>query len=424
MLFGKCPFHNDKYGTLIVSEWYNTAHCVHCNQSYSPLQFVAQKEWLTLYEAYAKLVPPPENEDWKKPYIDFHKIVAIFRKQYDGSPAQKYMQSRWVPDYIAEQFNIWYSDSGIFKWRVVFPIKNMYGQYVGATARTLTNETPKYVNSQSSMIFQKKRVLYWFDPKNIYDYYLLVEWQMDVIKLQSIWYVNAVCSSWTAINRDQLIKLTKIVICFDSDEAGMKATTRTKSICEELKIPYEVLQLDGKDPDEFISSGGTIPLSLPKILWEHQKHTETVAQYALVGQETIEWLSIANRLLPHVSDDCVRDILLQARINYDSKVENILNKELKMRTQNQWDNINIEELKSSVPIESVIEHYCWQLNTRFNIPCPLPEHEDWTPSFSINRSRNLFKCFGCNKWGTQIDFIMEMDKCDLKTAITKLQTFL
>jgi len=89
---------------------------------------------------------------------------------------------------------------------------------------------------------------------------------MDVIKLQSIGYENAVCSSGTAINRDQLIKLTKVVICFDSDEAGQKATTRTKYLCEELKIPYEVLQLDGKDPDEFISSGGTIPLELPKII--------------------------------------------------------------------------------------------------------------------------------------------------------------
>jgi DNA primase len=108
----------------------------------------------------------------------------------------------------------------------------------------------------------------------------------------------------------------------------------------------------------------------------------------------------------------------------DSKARYLVERELRFRRW--WDNkdVDIEQLKLSVPIESIIESYGVGIpQGRLNIACPLPEHKDGTPSFSINKSRNLFKCFWCGKWWSQIDFIKEMEKCDTQTAINKFLTF-
>lgn len=86
------------------------------------------------------------------------------------------------------------------------------------------------------------------------------------------------------------------------------------------------------------------------------------------------------------------------------------------------DKIDLQKLKESVDIVDLIHHYVGDFRYRpwALIKCPLPAHKDWTSSFSINQKRWLFRCFGCNKGWSQIDFIMQMDWCDIKTAINKL----
>lgn len=87
---------------------------------------------------------------------------------------------------------------------------------------------------------------------------------------------------------------------------------------------------------------------------------------------------------------------------------------------------DLSKIKEQVPILDVIESYAGQIKYRPRqlVKCMLPDHADSSPSFSINIQRNLWKCFWC--WGhwSSIDFIMAFEKCDLKTAINKLKSFL
>lgn len=422
--FARCPFHRDTIWLLYIDEWSNQAFCPICNKSWTPVSFVADKEKLRSYEAYVKVMNPPMGEWWEQAYRDIEKLVELFHNQYKLSPAQEYMLWRWVDDSTAEYYMLGYNKK---ENRVVFPIKNLYWRYVGFTARSIDWSQPKYKNSSNSNIFQKKRLLYWYDADFSYGSYVLCEGQMDVIKLQSVWYGNAVCSSGTAINRDQLIWMKHIHILYDQDEAGAKATRRVIDLCEELQITYSVINLpDGKDPDEFISNGWDIFSVVPyegDITRIDALHRSLyLSSYATIPEETIEQ-SMVSKHWTKIASDTVLNYYL-GKI-YTDAIRYTIQKELRFR---KWDHSNgwvsIDDLKTSISIETVIESYGIKIpSSRMNLPCPLPDHKDGTPSFSINKAHNLFKCFGCNKWWTQIDFIQNMEQCDIKTAIIKFKTY-
>lgn len=102
----------------------------------------------------------------------------------------------------------------------------------------------------------------------------------------------------------------------------------------------------------------------------------------------------------------------------------ILSKELKKR-KNPESQIDLNELKASVPIAQVVRYYIPSYGMRrwasSNIQCCF--HEDRTASLHIYEKTNTFKCFGCNAWWTAIDFIMKSDKVWTREAILKLKTF-
>ena len=422
--FARCPFHRDTIWLLYIDEWSNQAFCPICNKSWTPVSFVADKEKLRSYEAYVKVMNPPMGEWWEQAYRDIEKLVELFHNQYKLSPAQEYMLWRWVDDSTAEYYMLGYNKK---ENRVVFPIKNLYWRYVGFTARSIDWSQPKYKNSSNSNIFQKKRLLYWYDADFSYGSYVLCEGQMDVIKLQSVWYGNAVCSSGTAINRDQLIWMKHIHILYDQDEAGAKATRRVIDLCEELQITYSVINLpDGKDPDEFISNGwdifSVVPYEGDITRIDSTNRSLYLSSYATIPEETIEQ-SMVSKHWTKIASDTVLNYYL-GKI-YTDAIRYTIQKELRFR---KWDHSNgwvsIDDLKTSISIETVIESYGIKIpSSRMNLPCPLPDHKDGTPSFSINKAHNLFKCFGCNKWWTQIDFIQNMEWCDIKTAIIKFKTY-
>lgn len=426
--FCKCPFHSDTWtGVMYIDEWNELAYCPICNKSWTPVLFLADIKKIQTYEAYSIINKPDTvSDEWANPYKEILAQVNLYKKNYVGSPGEAYMLSRWVDAVTADHYDLWYASDGFFKWRVIFPIKNIYGKYVGMTARTIYWEDPKYKNSKNTNIFSKKRLLYWYDPDYEYKSYILCEWQMDVIKLQSLWFSNAVCSSGTAVNRDQLILLKKVVILFDQDDAGKKATERTIEICKSIWVDYAVVNIpEGKDADEFISNGWDIFSILPyevnfcKSTKENIK--DTLATFSLVDEQVIEDSIVSKNWIKVASDPVLHTYLSTIT---DSKARYFIERELRFRRWWEHKEVDIEQVKLSVPIESIIESYGVSIpQGRMNIACPLPDHKDGTPSFSINKQRNLFKCFWCGKWWSQIDFIKEMEKCDTQTAINKLLTF-
>jgi len=124
------------------------------------------------------------------------------------------------------------------------------------------------------------------------------------------------------------------------------------------------------------------------------------------------------------------DLILDEKlIEYNEKL--IFKLEFEVRQRDNPDMIkntkeDLEQKKRDVDIVQLIS-YCWVKDSdkykRRNIMCPLPDHKDKTPSFHIYENTNTWRCFGCWKWWTQIDFLMEYYKIPLKEAIDRFLKF-
>ena len=159
-----------------------------------------------------------------------------------------------------------------FRNRLVFPIWDEQGRVVGFSARTVEKETvgAKYVNSPETPIFKKSRILYALHMAReaIRDkqYAILCEGQLDVIAMYSAGFCNTVAPQGTAFTDEQariLRRYTeKVFLCFDSDEAGTKATLRVMEILLPLGVEVRIISFpNGKDPDEFLKANGPEALS-------------------------------------------------------------------------------------------------------------------------------------------------------------------
>ena len=155
-----------------------------------------------------------------------------------------------------------------FRNRVMFPIANDAGRIIAFTGRTLAADEksgPKYLNSPETGIYSKGRVLFNLDHAKEairkLDYAILVEGQMDCISVYAAGYHNVIASSGTAFTEVQAKLLGRfsrnVVVNFDPDTAGAKATERTLGLLVEEDFQIKVLTLEqGFDPDLYIRRKG------------------------------------------------------------------------------------------------------------------------------------------------------------------------
>jgi DNA primase len=155
-----------------------------------------------------------------------------------------------------------------FRNRVMFPITNETGRVIAFTGRTLATDEkagPKYLNSPETAIYSKSRVLFNLDQAKEairkLDYAILVEGQMDCISVYAAGFRNVIASSGTAFTELQANLLGRfsknVVVNFDPDTAGAKATERTLGLLVEEEFQIKVLTLEaGFDPDLFIRRKG------------------------------------------------------------------------------------------------------------------------------------------------------------------------
>jgi DNA primase len=155
-----------------------------------------------------------------------------------------------------------------FRNRVMFPIANDAGKTIAFTGRTLATDEkagPKYLNSPETGIYSKGRVLFNLDHAKEairkLDYAILVEGQMDCISVYAAGFHNVIASSGTAFTEVQAKLLGRfsknVVVNFDPDTAGAKATERTLGLLVEEEFQVKVLTLEqGFDPDLYIRRKG------------------------------------------------------------------------------------------------------------------------------------------------------------------------
>ena len=152
-----------------------------------------------------------------------------------------------------------------FSERVIFPIADVDGRIIGFGGRILTSDKskPKYLNSPTTPIFDKKLNLFGFNfAKNTKDdCYIFCEGYMDVIALHQAGFTNAVASLGTALTSEQVSLISeytdKVLLAYDSDGPGTNAGIRALELFEKEGIDCRVIDMgDCKDPDEFIKKYG------------------------------------------------------------------------------------------------------------------------------------------------------------------------
>ena len=151
----------------------------------------------------------------------------------------------------------------IFRHRVMVPIIDVRGAIIAFGGRVLDDSKPKYINSPETMVYHKSRTLFALNvaKKSASKRYILCEGYMDVISMHVAGFDTAVCACGTALTSEQVKLLSEyadeVVLCYDSDEAGQKATERSLGLFANSSVKVSVLSYQGaKDPDEFIKKYG------------------------------------------------------------------------------------------------------------------------------------------------------------------------
>lgn len=313
---GLCPFHNEKTPSFSVSRDKGMYYCFGCGAGGNVISFIMEKENMTFPEALMYLAErahielkgeegigySSEQEQQKTTLLEMYKKAARYYYhqlfQEENKHSMAYFVHRSITTDLIKKFGLGYAPAdyrGLYKYlkqegyaddiivqsglclksekkeviydrfsdRVVFPIFDTNKRVVAFGGRILNDGHPKYLNSPESMLFDKSRTLYGLHlAKQVkHSYYILVEGYMDVIAMHKAGFSQTVASLGTAFTQGhaRLLKryTNQVVILYDSDLAGQKATLRAIDILRQEKITPKVLQLkDAKDPDEFLERYG------------------------------------------------------------------------------------------------------------------------------------------------------------------------
>ena len=312
---GLCPFHGEKTPSFYINTSKQIYKCFGCGEGGDVINFIMKIENLEFMDAVKLLakdcgVEINTNMDEQskirmekiKKFQDLNTEAAryyfsnlIKQKNY----GYEYLRKRGLDDKIIKKFGLGYApkawtnlmdyliDKGYDKEtlvecglvtykkdgnkyydrfinRVIFPIFDYRGNVIGFGGRVLDDSLPKYLNSPDTLAFNKKYNLYGlnFARKNISDRtMILVEGYMDLISLYQYGVRNVCATLGTALTLEQgnLLKryVDTVIISYDSDDAGVKATLRAIDILTSSGINVKILDLkDVKDPDEFIRKYG------------------------------------------------------------------------------------------------------------------------------------------------------------------------
>ena len=310
-----CPFHNDKNPSLTISPSKGFYHCFSCGAHGTALGFLMEYEHLSFVEAIESLasdlgleIPYEKSSKPIKQNNDLFSMMEKLQKKFqdnlkDESKAIKYLKERGIDGRTAKKFGIGYAKKGWrnildefgknekqinlltslgliikksddnyydrFRDRIIFPIRDARGRFIGFGGRVFNDEQPKYLNSPETSLFHKGKELYGLyecqQSMRDIDKLVLVEGYMDVIGLSQNGVEYAVASMGTATTNDhfnRLFRLTdSIFFCFDGDDAGLKAAWRALEnslihLRDGRQIKFVFLP-DGEDPDSYIKNNGT-----------------------------------------------------------------------------------------------------------------------------------------------------------------------
>ena len=380
--FGVCPFHDDHSPSMSVSKDKQIYKCFSCGATGNVFNFVMDYENVSFPEALKilsditgiSITGIDVKSSKKNVNKNLYDIYDVSSKLYInnlstnfGKGAKEYLHNRGITDELIHEFDIGLSlkekdlltkllvkkgfsdkdmlDSGlivkndygysdIYSNRIMFPLYDVGGKIVGYSGRIYNGEdTSKYINTRETAIFKKGEMLYNYHrarescrKKNVV---IITEGFMDVIRCHSVGVTNVVAAMGTAFTKNHVMLIRKlardVILCFDGDEAGAKATESCIDLLMEYNIIPKVVRLpENLDPDEYILKYGKDkfidklenPINVMDFKLSYLKNNKDLSSSVDMSSYVNSVISELNK----IDDDILREISLK-KISEESKLD-------------------------------------------------------------------------------------------------------
>ncbi len=393
-----CPFHGEKTASMSFTDVENLFHCFGCKMGgdiYKYVQEIHNLEFQDAVELVAEkygfkltYTETSQTNDFKNFQQKINLIDEYFKEMMNSEKSKKakeYLASRKFNEQDLKRYGISFIDSNVedfqrfcdknkisnfdlkklgfissndnflFRNRIMFPILNFRSETIAYGGRALEDFGPKYLNSSDSVLYKKNRNLY-FTKEFISSvkkkgYAILVEGYFDVLSLNQLGYSNSASPSGTALTIQQLEAISrysnKILLCFDNDEAGLKATERVLEIKNQVSNQLEIHCLNlpekYKDISEMYEENGDI---FSDILKDNLEIIEFLIDKFI--ESTSDKKSIFNYFMKITTNLSPLEVdvsldLLSSKLN---TAKDILKKELKFQTSYEKEDVTEQSISS------------------------------------------------------------------------------
>ncbi|GGB05752.1 DNA primase [Agarivorans gilvus] len=424
-----CPFHNEKSPSFTVSQDKQFYHCFGCGAHGNAISFLMEYDKLEFVDAVEDLASQmgleverensnnskfdqAKSQQQRQAAKDLYELIAqasrFFQQQLRSHPKKQqvidYLKGRGLSGEVVQRFSIGYApdewdslgkalgysaqtsqqllDAGLsienesgrrydrFRDRVMFPIRDKRGRYIGFGGRVLGDGTPKYLNSPETSVFHKGRELYGlYEVRQAHKQVpqiLVVEGYMDVVSLAQFGVDYAVASLGTSTTPEHLQMLfrasNKIICCYDGDRAGRDAAWRALEnalphLRDEVELKFMFLP-DGEDPDTLVRQEGrdgfeqrmhqAMPLS--RFLFERLSQEIDISTDA--GKSHMA--ARAYELISQVKAAFYKETLLTELATQNRMIRSQLEKELAQLERQQRNQVSSVKKLSLTPMRKAI----------------------------------------------------------------------
>ena len=376
-LKGLCPFHSEKTPSFTVYPADNSFYCFGCGAGGDAITFIRKRENLDYPDAVEFLanrsgitIIRDDNDKLRQtPKFERARMFAmnvdaakyfnrcLFSDNPDAKAALSYfVEQRGLSIATIKHFGLGFAPNSFdafskymlakgytfeeleagflcgksekgryydaFRNRIMFPIIDVSGNVIAFGGRVMDDSRPKYKNSSDTPVFKKSRNLFAlnFARHTCQEQIILCEGYMDVIALHSAGFENAVATLGTAITSEQARIMSrytkKVIISYDSDEAGQKAAMRAVKLLSEVGLDVTILKVNGaKDPDEYIKKFG--PDKFRQLLSQSKSKFDynldaILAKYDINLQaDKVKALAESEKLISETYSSAERDLYIQ-----------------------------------------------------------------------------------------------------------------
>ena len=477
--FGVCPFHDDTNPSMSVSPSRQIYKCFSCGATGTVFKFIMDYENISFMEAVKKVANLGGvsvnigKVQKKQKHTELHQIYDLSLKFYinnlnlaKGKEAREYLKKRNINEDVIKEFQIGlalkkdtlskiliqkfkpedvlksgligkndYGYYDLFYERIMFPLYDLDGNPVAYSGRIYNREdNSKYFNTRETEIFKKGELLYNYhrakDDARRKNKVIIMEGFMDVIRAYTVGIKNVVATMGTAVTDIQakLIKrmAKEVILCFDGDEAGAKATMACSNELIKIGVTPKVVRLeDDLDPDEYIQKYGKDsfqrkidnPISVMDFKLSYLKVGKDLTSSTDQAKYIKELISELNK----IDDDILKDLTIKkvsVEMNIDEslirnhlekkKVNHTLKKIKPIATTNKYEKAESSLVYYMLKSPEVITIYS-------NKVTYIPNKEYRMLAREIN---NFYKNFGFINEADFIDYI----ECDseLMETINKI----